>query len=131
MTVAVESKKHMSDLHFQHNVWANALKFYTEELVIFTKRLEEVTSRNTDREFLANVEHFQNIFIRQKEVIDILLHDINQHESELVKYAKDHPIAVDHVYFQNHTSLVDRIETFEKIWKELREEYMRFLAKWM
>lgn len=133
MTTALpkENRKYMSDLHFEHSMWKNALAFYTEELQIFTNRLEEVVSKNTSHEMAASAEHFQNHFIREKEVIDILNHDINAHEKTLVEFAKDHPIAVDHVYFDNHTGLEDRMETFAKLWKEMRAEYMDFLRKWM
>ncbi len=121
----------MADLHFDHHMWLNSLKFYKEELDIFENRLAEVSFRHNDVEVKANVERFQNQFIREKEVIDILKHDINAHENTLVEFAKEHPVAVEHVYFKNHTDLVDRMETFEKIWKQLRADFMNFLRNWM
>ena len=121
----------MVDLHFEHEMWNNALAFYKEELRIFESRLGEVSAKNTGMEVKAKVEHFQNQFIREHEVIDTLLHDIKIHEETLINYAKEHPIALDHVYFENHTGLEDRMEIFQKIWKELREEFMFFLRDWM
>ena len=41
---------------------------------------------------MAELEHFQNQYIRQREVIDVLRHDIKQHENFLEKEAKEHPI---------------------------------------
>jgi len=121
----------MVDLHFEHEMWLNALSFYKEELKIFENRLGEVSGKNTDRDMKAKVEHFQNQFIREHEVIDILKHDINAHEQTLVQYAKDHPVAIDHVYFDNHTGLEGRMEMFKKLWMELRKEFMLFLRDWM
>ncbi len=121
----------MVDLHFEHEMWLNAMSFYKEELKIFESRLAEVSNKNTDSDMKAKVEHFQNQFIRQHEVIDILKHDINLHEQSLVTYAKEHPVAIDHVYFENHTGLEDRMETFKKLWVELRQEFMMFLRDWM
>ncbi|MCB0786643.1 MAG: hypothetical protein KDC02_20845, partial [Flavobacteriales bacterium] len=73
MTTATKpATKHINDLHFEHQVWLNNLRFYKDEIAIFEHRLEDVVTRNTDREFLAQVEHFQNQYIREKEVIDEL-----------------------------------------------------------
>ena len=130
-SIGVTERRYMADLHFEHEMWIRALNFYTDELKIFEDRLAEVSSKNTDHEVKAQVERFQNQFIREKEVIDILLHDIKAHEETLVEYAKEHPIAVNHVYFENHSGLEDRMATFNKIWKELRSDFMRFLSEWM
>lgn len=100
-------------------------------MAIFQKRLEEITSKNTDDEMLAKVESFQNRFIREKEVIDTLLHDIKIHEEKLSQHAKDHPVAIEHQYFENHTGLQDRMQRFVELWKELRNEFLPFVAKWM
>lgn len=130
-TIPTQDRRYMADLHFEHDMWTNALNFYKEELKIFENRLGEVSAKNSDIDVKAQVEHFQNQFIREAEVIDTLIHDIKMHEEELVKYAKEHPVAIDHVYFENHTGLEDRMKTFNKLWKELRNEFMKFLSKWM
>jgi hypothetical protein len=129
--IPVSDRKYMSDLHFDHEQWVNQLKFFKRELEIFNNRLGEVSIRNTKSEVRAEVEHFQNQFIREAEVIDILIHDINEHEHILAEYAKNHPVAVDHVYFRNHTGLEDRMKTFGKIWFDLKAEFMDFLRKRM
>lgn len=129
--IPVSERRYMADLHFDHQMWLNSLQFYKEELSIFEGRLGEVSFRNSSIDVKARVEHFQNQFIRQHEVIDILRHDINAHENELANYAKEHPVALEHVYFSNHSDLEDRMATFVKIWKELRMDYMKFLSTWM
>ncbi|MFM7300624.1 MAG: hypothetical protein ACKO1R_05725 [Crocinitomicaceae bacterium] len=42
-----------------------------------------MTSKNTDKEVLKQVEHFQNQFIIQRNNIDELKHTIKIHENEL------------------------------------------------
>lgn len=121
--------KHINDLHFEHQVWLNALSFYKEEIGIFEKRLEEVVTRNTVTEVLAQVEHFQNQYIREREVIDELRHDIKQHENFLEKESKEHPVAIDHRAFGDHVELRDRMETFEKLYRELKTEFMQWLSR--
>lgn len=130
-TATAATRKYIGDLHFDHMEWINALKFYKDELAIFEHRLEEIVRRNTKQDVMAELEHFQNQFIREKEVIDELRHDIKQHENLLEKEAKDHPVAIEHRYFTDHTELRDRFETFERLYRELKQEFQRWLAQRM
>lgn len=57
-------------LHSEHREWLNKLDFYKDDLVVLRQRLEEVAARNTLREIMAQVEHFQNLFIIQRNEID-------------------------------------------------------------
>ena len=131
MTVATENRKYIGDLHFELNLWINELKFYKDEIKIFNGRLEEIVNKNTSMEVLKELEHFQNQYIRENEVIDELRHELKQHENILEKESKDHPVAIEHRYFEDHTELRDQVNQFNKIYAELKEEFMRFLTKWM
>lgn len=131
MTVATEKKVHMSELHFELNLWLNEFKFYKDEIKIFNHRLEDIVSGNTNKEVMQQLEHFQNQYIRQAEVIDELRHEVKQHENVLEKEAMDNPIAIDHRYFEDHTALRDQMGQFKKIYQELKTDFMRFLTKWM
>ena len=131
MNVEVESRKYIGDLHFELNLWINELKFYKDEIKIFNNRLEEIVAKNTAIEVLSELEHFQNQYIRENEVIDELRHELKQHENILEKEAKDHPVAIEHRYFEDHAELRDQVEQFKKIYGELKSNFMRFLSKWM
>jgi len=117
----------MSDLHFEHKVWTSQLKFQKEELGFFTKRLEEVVTRWTDKDVLKNVEHFQNAFLVQSNQIDQLLHDVKMHEEGLVDRTKENPVAIDHVRFDDHTNQREMVETQNKLFAELKADFMKFL----
>ncbi len=121
----------MADLHFENRTWKRQLDFTKDELGYYRERLAEVANDWTDHDVLAMVEHFQNTFIRQNEVVDQLLHTIKEEELNLAKFAKDHPIAVDHVYFNDHDALRDKVETQNHIYMETRKEFMNFLRQTM
>ena len=74
-TAAKQPTKHIDELHFEHRVWLNNLKFCKEEITIFSTA-SKLVQRNTGKELLAELEHFQNQYIREKEVMDELRHDI-------------------------------------------------------
>ena len=130
-TTKASTTKHLSDLHFEHQVWINTLQFCKDEITIFERRMEEIVKRNTDKALLAELEHFQNQYIREREVIDELRHDIKQHENFLEKESMDHPVAIDHRAFGDHSNLRDRMTTFERLYKELKDEFFRWMAKVM
>ena len=120
-----------TDLHSEHEMWAKELDFYKDEVKFFEKRLEEVVVKNTNKDMLAELEHFQNTFIRQKEVIDELNHSINIHEDKLQQFIGEHPVAIDHVHFGDHKGLREEMITNRKIYTDLKNDYFRFLSKWM
>ena len=130
-TTEKKSRVHLGDLHFDHMEWLNILRFRKDEIAIFERRLEDVVKRNTGTEIMAELEHFQNQYIREREVIDELRHDIKSHENRLEKEAIEHPVAIDHRYFQDHSELRERMTTFERLYAELKEELHRWLVKRM
>lgn len=128
---ATKEKKHIDQLHFEHKLWISSLRLYIDELVIFQHRLGEVSEKNTSPEIRKEIEHFQNQFIVQKEQLDILRHRINEHERSLAHYAQKHPVAVDHVLFDDHAALRDARETFDRLFNEHKTEFISFLDKWL
>jgi hypothetical protein len=117
--------------HYDHTQWLNALAFYKDELAIMQKRNAEVASKNTSKEVLQMVEHFQNQFIVQKNNIDVLSSHIKKDEKVIEANINHNPIAVDHRKTEDHTSERNEMASFEKNFEELRAEFKGFLFKWM
>ena len=93
--------------------------------------MEEIAKRNTANDVMAELEHFQNQYIRQREVIDELRHELKLHENGLAKESIEHPVAIDHRLFADHTTHRDAMETFDKLYYELKHEFMQWLVKRM
>ncbi|MFM1744378.1 MAG: hypothetical protein RLZZ630_315 [Bacteroidota bacterium] len=124
-------KKPLYDLHADHIEWKNKILFYRDEMEIMKRRLAEIASKNTDKEVQAMVEHFQNQLIVQDEQADILRHDVGEYEKVIQTHLEKNEVAADHVKWNDHSHMRDRIDTFEKIMNDLRKELIGFLAKWM
>lgn len=123
-----EKKMYISDLHFEHVQWRSELMFWEEQIASYIRRLEEVVTRYSENGVRAQVEHFQNQFILHNDVIDVLKKDIKKHEQHLADYAQEHPVAVNHVHFDDHSQLRDRMETQRNIYHDLKTKYFRFLS---
>jgi len=115
-----------SDLQQQINTWKSEVDNVRKEIRDMRSRLEQLAHKKTDPEMLVHVEHFQNQFICQLEVADELFHDLKQSAKKLSNNGvltivhDDRP--VDDV-----DTLYDRMETFKKIYGELKNEFDQFV----
>jgi hypothetical protein len=121
--------KGLYQLHEEHKQWLNNLNFYKDEISIMQNRIAEIAGKYSSTEVLANVEHFQNQLIIQKEQIDILSHDIKLHEQALEKEVNINETAVDRRKFKSHPEEAEKLKIFESIFNFLRKELNLFLSK--
>jgi hypothetical protein len=125
----MENKAHLPEAHAKMIEWVKELAFYKDELKTFQNRLEEVVKGNNKQEVLAEVEHFQNQFIRQNEVVDTLKHDFKQFDNKIAESVLNNPVASDRRSIEIPAELIDQHDIFLKIYKELKTEFEKFLAK--
>ncbi|MBL7811930.1 MAG: hypothetical protein JNL57_06865 [Bacteroidetes bacterium] len=127
----MSDQKYLHELHAEHKLWISELTLATDELNSFGQRLQEVNAANTATEIRAQVEHFQNQFIRQKEVIDTLKHEINEHERSIAQVAEANNTASDHRKANDHSGARENMDSFRKIFADLKQEFITFLSKTM
>jgi hypothetical protein len=114
-------------LHLEYRLWMNELNYCKQEITIFENHLEELVRKNTDMVARAQVEHFQNQFIRQKEVIDELKHKLNVSEKQLAGFVKElSGMGLESIKMDNHLNLRDDMKMFRQIYNELKDEFRRF-----
>jgi len=101
--------------------WKRELSSTKEEIKSFERELAGLASHSHNRDIFPHIDHFQNNFIRQKEVIDELRHDL-----------PDSPRRLESIFFSNngehdvHADLLDRMDTFRKLYQELRDKFQKF-----
>ncbi|HQG39156.1 MAG TPA: hypothetical protein PLK15_08480 [Chitinophagales bacterium] len=123
--------KTLVELHKEHRQWLKMISFYEEDLAVLKKRLEEVSIKNTEREMHGFVERFQNKLIIQAEQIDMLRHDIADHEVEIVNNVEANTTATNRRKLEDHADMRERVQTFEILFNKLRKDLNAFVAKWM
>jgi hypothetical protein len=123
------AQEYLLELHQTNNHWLSELALAQDEIMTYETRLSEVDAANTHNEILAEVEHFQNQFIRHKEVIDELRAEIHHFETHLANLAKINNVATDHRKTEKNESLINEMVQFNKIFGELRIEFLKFLAR--
>lgn len=120
-----------SDMHFEHQNWRSELAFWEDEIKSFKNRLVEIVKRWTDKNVLAQLEHFQNQFIRHGEVIDTLQHHVNVHETNMAMHYKSGEDVLNRVFVENHVKIRGEMETQRTIYNDLKKEFFEYLSKYM
>lgn len=110
--------------------WKRELSSTKEEIKSFEQELANLASKNHNRDVLAHVEHFQNNFIRQKEVIDELRHDLPDSRNKM-EYIFNSRYQSDDQQHDMPWQLADRMETFRKLYHELKNDFQRFESEYL
>ncbi len=123
------NKLYIKEIHHLHTEWTSMLDLIRDEIQSFENRLEEVAKANTGKEVLVQVEHFQNQFIRQKELLDELRHDIHDDELRIAENVNANNVASEHRKMEENIVLSYSMHTFRKTFNEIRSDFLIFLAK--
>ena len=117
-------------LHLEYELWIREIAFYKEEICLFENHLEALAAQNPDPSCSVQIEHFQNQFILQKEVIDYLKHDLHVSEKQLAAFAHElSDTGLESIRMDNHTQLRERVITFRNIYNDLKKEFREFESR--
>ncbi len=123
----MHTKQQLVAMKSEHDNWQNRIRFYREEINLFNSHLSKVAVTQVPSDLMPNVEHFQNQFIRQKEVLDIIRHDFKQHENLIesleVEKTKEPIEGIQTI----HSVQREKLDQFEKIFHDIRNEFNVFL----
>jgi hypothetical protein len=119
-------------LHLEYQLWIAELNFDIQLINIFEDHLAYIVSHNSLKKLLPKIEQFQNQFIRQREVIDELKHDLNISEKQLAAFVRDMaPIGYENERLDNHQGLRERFLTFRNLFEDLKTRFRQFETEWM
>ena len=119
----MESTASIEQFQDELTSWKRELSSSKEEIKSFEKELAGLAAHSHNRDIFPHIEHFQNNFIRQKEVIDELRHDLPDSQRRVEYIYKSTHNGADH---DVHAQLLDRMDTFRRLYQELRDKFQRF-----
>lgn len=124
ITMTVDMLKPEQFIH-ENRTWLRLLDFLKQENTVLKNRLAEVLDHESSKEFLAQAEHYQNLFIIKDEFIDELRHDVNvQVQSLTAKFNGK----LDEKMLKKQEKLRNEMEYMEKDFTKLKNEFNRYLA---
>ncbi|MBS1915630.1 MAG: hypothetical protein JST87_05090 [Bacteroidetes bacterium] len=104
--------------------WKHELSSIKQEIRHFEHELEDMATQKLPRTLLAQVEHFQNLFICHKEVIDTLRHDLPDSHQKVENIFN----VLRTVKNDSQNALSERMETFKKIFNDVKNEFNHFIS---
>lgn len=125
----MHTKQQLNEMKNEHDQWQDRLRFYKDEISHFNNHLGRLSISGNGTDVMASVEHFQNQFIRQKEVLDIIRHDFKQHENLIEDIVDGKSNEPNDGINKIHSVQRDKLEQFERIFHDLRNEFNVFLNK--
>ena len=109
----------------ENRTWLRLLDFLKQENTVLKNRLAEVLDHESSKEFLAQAEHYQNLFIIKDEFIDELRHDVNGLVQSLTAKFNG---KLDEKMLKKQEKLRNEMEYMEKDFNKLKNELNRYLA---
>jgi hypothetical protein len=114
-------------LHLEYQFWLAELNFDIELIKTFEAHLAFISSHNNSKESTPHIEQFQNRFIRQREVIDELKHDLNISEKQLAAFLRDMAtVGYENERLDNHSELRERFLIFRELFDDLKTRFRYF-----
>jgi hypothetical protein len=128
----MESTVSIDQFQEELQTWKHELSSFKHEIRLFEHRLESMSTKNLPKDLLAQIEHFQNSFICQKEVIDKLRHDLpdSRHKVENI-FKHLYPFHEGDKGLDAQGMLGERMDIFRRIYNEVREDFRKFEADFM
>jgi hypothetical protein len=120
-----------TDLHFEHENWSRELKFWIDELSSFQNRLDELVTRWTDKDVLAQVDKFQNKFTIQRDSFNEIENQIEMHESNVADHYMKNEDAMNKDLVKKHLAMRDRMEEQRNLFHGIKKDFFKFLTQYM
>lgn len=106
--------------------WLRLLDFFKQENSYLKTRLSVVLDHKTDRDFLNNAEHYQNLFILKDEFINEIAKDAKMHEDKL-KQAAQLKKTPDDKQVRQQQKLRNEVDHLEKEFTRMKHDFNKAL----
>lgn len=123
----MHTEHQLTEMKNEHDTWQDRIRFYKDEISHFNQHLGRLSVSGAPRDIMVSIEHFQNQFIRQKEVLDIIKHDFKKHENLIEAIEEGVSVEPSEGIRRVHSVQREKLDQFERIFHDLRNEFNIFL----
>jgi len=117
------------EMHNASLACLSASALWKRELSFFQKLLDATSPRLVAESDKKLIDHFQSLVTYYDgEVVDNIRKKVRDHESHLAQTLQKEKES-DTQYFQEHKSLMNEVEAFEKAFRELKHDLFAFVER--
>jgi hypothetical protein len=125
--MVMDIKTSFTQAHLENELWANELRFYHQEINIFSEHLEKRIDNNTSLQESEKAELMLNQLARFREMVNNLQHELVSAETKMAMYAKSHvSMDLDAVNVADHYQFRQAVELFKSNYLTFKKEYKAF-----
>lgn len=121
-------QKTLEEVKIETSTWKRSLDFFMEETVQAKNRLSDILRNGFERNLLDELEDFQNQFIQQDEIINLLRRDITELDKLLLNENRNEGISADLIE-RKLENLRHNLSNSERRFCDLLLDFNRYLAK--
>jgi septal ring factor EnvC (AmiA/AmiB activator) len=110
-------------LETEHVKWLQNIHLFKSQLAAMQAELENFAKGKYPKSVAPKIEQFQNKFIRHREVLDTLRHDIKAHENEIERMTN---FALEYLrdrLSREHVKLKAEYNKFVELFIELEQDF--------
>ncbi len=123
----METMTTSASIEKEHFIWLKHLDFYKAQLGMMDKELLGFAKESSSKKVAPRIEQFQNQFIRHREVMDELRHNIKQHENEIERMTR---FALEYLrdrITKDHIELRADYKRFVELFIEMEQDFQDFM----
>lgn len=124
----METMTSAASIEKEHLTWLKHIDFYKSQLQVMEKELQLFAKESSSKKVAPRIEQFQNQFIRQREVLDVLRHNIKQHENEIERMTR---FALEYLrdrVTKEHLIVRAEFRRYVELFIEMEQDFHDFLA---
>ena len=118
--------------HEEQLQWVKELGFYKEEIDIFSKHLESLSSRNTSMQQSEHLGFFQNQLVRSLDLVITLENELTAAQARLSILANSQkPGTLEQISLGDHSSFRERMNSFKIFYQQMKQNLKTFEKEWI
>jgi len=120
----------LDELHFEQRLCINRIKFYKQQINILKENLDQLVKYYYDKEFMWEVEQYQNKFIVYQEVAERLIKEYKALRNKIIQANGNATDAFREEIESEQILVKKRAKSFVKILEELKENFFLFFTSY-
>ena len=127
-TIIVNNDSNTSRNFESVEIWLNELKFYFDEIIIITEKLENYLEQVEDIELTSTIEELIANLLVQKTITEQMMSDILKHERKMLLLANSNG-ALQAMINSTHKGKRQAINVFKADYQDLKLEFQDLMER--